>query len=276
MKSAAPTTPKTPAPGPRSEPRSTDPNDYQAVPRPLAAMPKTFRDGHRVAPHRHRRAQLIYAVSGTMTIDTDGGTWLVPPDLALWMPPGEMHAITMAGEVDMRTLYIDGRAGVRQQQRCEVLTVTPLLRELIVRATELPVLYDEIGPSAAVMTLILDEIRTAPTLPLHLPMPTDRRLIRLCRLVQADLEAEHSRDQLAAEVGLSPRSLTRLFRAQTGLGFSEWRQRARLLAALGRISAGERITTVALSLGYASPGAFAVMFRRVLGVAPSAYRVSSP
>lgn len=257
---------------PSTGPRSTNAADYQSVPRPVAAMSKRFGDGQRIAAHCHPRAQLIFAVSGTMSIDTDRGTWLVPPDRALWMPAGETHAITMGGDVDMRTLYLDASLPVRQQRDCEVLSVTPLLRELIVRATELPVIYDETGPAAAVITLILDEIRGAPSLPLNLPMPTDRRLLRICRLVQRDLEADHPREHYAAEAGLSARSMSRLFRAETGLGFSEWRQRARLLAALGRIGGGARITEVALDLGYSSPGAFAQMFRRAIGVPPSRYR----
>ncbi|MGE0799046.1 MAG: AraC family ligand binding domain-containing protein, partial [Lautropia sp.] len=164
--------------------RSIDPLDYQTVPRPIAAMAKRFRDGHRIQPHRHARAQFIYAVTGTMSISTDRGTWLVPPDRALWMPAGEQHAIDIAGTVDMRTLYIDIEASAHLNQKCRVVGVNSLLRALIVRATELPVLYDEQGPAAAVMQLILAEIATAPALPLHLPMPRDRRLLKLCQLLQ--------------------------------------------------------------------------------------------
>ena len=84
--------------------RSTDPADYQKVPRAVAAMPKDFRTGHVIAPHRHERAQLIHATSGTMRVSTGDGVWVVPPQRALWMPAGVRHGIVMLGDVTMRTL----------------------------------------------------------------------------------------------------------------------------------------------------------------------------
>lgn len=68
--------------------RSTDPLDYQRVPRAVAAMPKDFASGFEVLPHVHERAQLIYATAGTMRVSTDDGMWMVPPQRALWMRPG--------------------------------------------------------------------------------------------------------------------------------------------------------------------------------------------
>lgn len=231
-------------------------------------MAKSFPDGHLIERHHHLRAQLLHAVSGVMTIDTDDGAWLVPPDRALWIPAGVPHQIRVAGRLEMRTLYVRPDASTCLPQECRVLAVTPLLRELVVRATQLPVLYEQEGPAGAVMGLILAEIQTLPGLPLHLPMPRDRRLVKLCSLVTDDLAAGHSRDYYAARVGISSRSLTRLFQLQTGMGFLQWRQKARLLDAMRRLGSGESVTMVALELGYRSPSAFTAMFRRVLGAPP--------
>ncbi|WP_342212545.1 AraC family transcriptional regulator [Serratia fonticola] len=76
---------------------------------------------------------------------------------------------------------------------------------------------------------------------------------------------------MAAEAGMSRRTFTRVFRAQTGVSFSEWRQQACLLAAITRLNNGESVTRVALDLGYGSSSAFTALFRRVLGVPPSLY-----
>ena len=56
--------------------RSTDPADYQNVPRAVAAMPKDFPDGFEIAPHSHERAQLIYATAGTMRVATSDVMWI--------------------------------------------------------------------------------------------------------------------------------------------------------------------------------------------------------
>jgi AraC-like DNA-binding protein len=248
--------------------RSLNADDYQLVPRPLAAMAKSFPDGSLIRRHHHVRAQLLYAVSGVMTIDTDAGAWLVPPDRALWIPAGVAHQIRVAGLLEMRTLYVREDASAHFPEECRVLVISPLLRELVVRASQLPVLYDESGPDGALMSLILAEIRELRSVPLHLPMPRDRRLFKLCKLVLEDLAARHPREFYAERVGISCRSLTRLFQSQTGMGFLHWRQKARLLAAMQRLAAGEPVTQVALALGYQSPSAFTAMFRRVLGASP--------
>jgi AraC-like DNA-binding protein len=75
----------------------------------------------------------------------------------------------------------------------------------------------------------------------------------------------------AAEAGASARTLARLFQRETGMSFAQWRQQARLLESLRRLAAGDAVTAVAIDCGYRSPSAFAAMFRRALGVAPTAY-----
>ena len=64
------------------------------------------------------------------------------------------------------------------------------------------------------------------------------------------------------------RTLARRCRRDLGMGFAEWRQRLRIVRALPRLEAGEKVASVALDLGYASASAFIAMFRRVTGATP--------
>jgi AraC-like DNA-binding protein/quercetin dioxygenase-like cupin family protein len=252
-------------------PRSTDPLDYQNVPRPLAAMAKEFADGHRIARHAHARAQLIFAIRGVMTVSADRSRYVVPPQRALWMPAGMAHAIALSGPVSMRTLYVQEKGAQGLPDDCRVLAVSPLLRELIVRATSLPVLYDERGADGRLMQMILDEIANLPTVPLDLPMPQDKRLLKLCLALIEDPADPRTLEQFATGSNASARTLARLFRSEAGMSFGAWRQQLRLLEAVRRMAAGAPVTHVALDLGYASPSAFAAMFRKTLGVPPSRY-----
>src|SRR6185312_7594077 len=156
--------------------RSIGAADYQDLPRPIAAMAKNFASGSRTPPHRHKRAQLVFAAHGTMVVWTAQGSWVVPPNRAVWMPAGTEHAIRMNGRVAMRTLYVRADLAAAMPAKCCVIAVSPLMRELILRAVELPLLYDEAGAAGRVMALILDEMRVLPVLPLHLPWPEDTRL----------------------------------------------------------------------------------------------------
>ena len=251
--------------------RSTDPEDYQRVARPVAAMPKDFPSGHHIARHRHERGQLVYATRGVMRVGTGQGTWIVPPQRALWIPPGVEHEIRMSGAVAMRTLYIAPDTAAALSADCQVIEVSDLLRALILAAMEEPVEYDSGSRGEAIAQLLLHELRGVTVVPLHLPMPRDAKLQTVCRRVQAHLSADLDIETLARDVGMSSRSLARLFQREIGMGFLAWRQQARLAEALAQLSTGKPVALVANDLGYASPAAFTAMFRRSLGTTPGKY-----
>lgn len=264
--------------------RSTDPQDYQRVGRPVAAMPKDFPPGHHIPPHSHERGQLVYAVSGVMRVTAaqseggglaSGGTWIVPPQRALWIPPGVTHEIRMTGTVAMRTLYIAAGAAASLPRDCQVIAVSALLRALILAAMEEPVEYEPGSRGAAIAALLLHELHGIQAEPLHLPQPRDPRLQAICRRVAENPGAATGLEELALQVGLSSRSLARLFQRETGMGFAAWRQQARLAEALTQLSMARPVALVARELGYGSPAAFTAMFRRALGTTPKRYFAQS-
>jgi AraC-like DNA-binding protein len=160
-------------------------------------------------------------------------------------------------------------------QRCTVLAVTPLLRELIQRATELPVEYPRGGAAERTVRLLLDELASLGELAYNLPLPAAGALARICaRLVDRPSERV-TLAELARSAGTTARTLERSFVAHTGMTFREWRRRARLLRALDWIAQGKPILAVALDLGYDSPSAFSAMFRREFGASPTRYRAQS-
>lgn len=252
--------------------RSTDARDYQDVPRPVAAMARDLPPDFEIAWHEHPRFQLLYAVRGVMTVETPHGTWVVPPQRGVWLPPRTRHRLTTSGSVKMRTLYVRADAAARMAQQCEVFEVSPLLRELILRATELPLEYDEGGAEGRLVSLLLDELCALARLPYNLPMPRSPLLVRVCGALLEAPGDELRLEALAARHGTTTRTLARRFRAETEMSFSEWRRRARLLRAVAWIAEGKPILEVALDLGYASPSAFSAMFKREFGVPPTRHR----
>ena len=247
-------------------------DDYEAAPDPVIAAGNDYPFAHHLAAHRHRRAQLLYSVQGVMTVGTEAGSWVVPPQRAVWIPPGMLHDVRTTGAISTRSLYILPET-VREAglpQHCQVIGVSDLLRALLVAAVDLPLGAGD-PRSTRILALALDEVRTMPVLPLYVPMPADPRLARLCQAYLASPIAHDPIDRWAGDYGASRRSFTRLFRQQTGLSVTLWRQQACLLAALERLAAGQPVTRVAMDLGYDSPSAFSAMFRRVLGTTPGRY-----
>ena len=167
-----------------------------------------------------------------MRISAGSGTWVVPPQRAVWVPAGVIHAITMAGAVRMRTLYLHPDAARDLPGDCRVVTVPPLLRELILRAVTLPRCYDEGGAEGRIMALILDEICSLPVAPLSLPLGRDRRLATVTNALQCDPGDRRGLEDWARTAGARPRTLARLFHRETAMSFRTWRQQARLLQAL--------------------------------------------
>jgi AraC-like DNA-binding protein/mannose-6-phosphate isomerase-like protein (cupin superfamily) len=251
--------------------RSIDADDYQGVPRPVTAMAKEFTPGSSTGPHRHRRAQLIYAVEGVMRITTAQGVWALPSRRALWVPAGIDHQVDMIGPVSMRTLYVTPEAAHGLWPDCCVVEVTSLLRELIVALGTLPIEYPLEGRAGQIAALTLAELAVATVLPIHIPWPSDRRLQAVCRAILAHPGRERTVHEWGDQVGASGRTLIRLFQAELGMNYRQWVQQVRLAEAMGRLSLGQPVARIAAELGYRSPSAFSAMFRRSMGAAPNAY-----
>jgi AraC-like DNA-binding protein len=224
-----------------------------------------------IPPHAHDWHQLIYASEGVMWVQTAEGDWVVPPNRAVWVPAGVEHGIEMTGSVLVQTLYLSTGLRARLPTRCCAVNVSPLLRELIRHIVSLGAL-DARDPVRNRLTgVLLDQLRVLPTIPLQLPWPTDERAQRAAAWLRSHLDDPGSSQQAAARAALGLRTLERLFLRETGFTLGKWRQQLRLLCALRLLAAGRPVTQVALDVGYESPSAFIVMFRRTLGVTPHRY-----
>jgi AraC-like DNA-binding protein/mannose-6-phosphate isomerase-like protein (cupin superfamily) len=252
-------------------PKSTNAADYQHTRRPIAGMPKDWPAGSYIPPHTHRRAQLAWAADGVMLVTAGAVTWVVPPQRALWIPAGTVHAIRMSGAVAMRTLYIEPGAARKLPKDCKIVLMSGLLRELVLEAVRAPLDEDNHGRMSHVEALILNEIRTLDAEPLALAMPRDKRLRVVCEALLREPGREETLEQWSDKAGASSRTLARLFAGETGMRFVDWRRQARLAAALVRLAEGKDVASVARGLGYASASAFTAMFRQSLGKAPRDY-----
>ncbi|MGI9409877.1 MAG: AraC family transcriptional regulator [Hyphomicrobiaceae bacterium] len=249
--------------------RSTNPDDYQTLPVAVAVMQKHFPSDFVIAPHSHRRDQLLYAASGTMRVRTDTHSWIVPPKRALYMPGGVMHAVAMRNPVEMRTLYIEPGAHHLLPETCVVITPSSLLEELIGALLEEPESYDQSDRGLWISRLVLDEVCRGKALNLSIPMPTDARLVRVCEHVIDNPGDTASLDDYSDLAIASARTLARICQRELEMGFAEWRQQVRFHYALENLARGKSVGEVARDCGYASASAFTAAFRKNFGAPPS-------
>jgi AraC-like DNA-binding protein len=223
--------------------------------------------------HAHQEGQLTFAASGMVQIHTDEGIWLVPPQLAAWIPAGVRHRLEAMTDAELWIVHWDP-AAVRawsvqtSLDRAFALRVTPLLRSLLDEAVSIDPTSDK---AELVVRLMLYELTAMPDAPTFLPLPTSTVGRRVADLVVADYRNQMHLDEIASRAATSVRTVSRLFPAETGLTFKAWRQRARIVRTIERLARGDAPAKIAREAGFASTAAYSCAFRQVTAMTPTAF-----
>jgi AraC-like DNA-binding protein len=231
----------------------------------FAPVVRDYPVGHVTLGHSHTWPQLLYASRGVMAVETDRGSWIVPPQRAVWVPPKCRHETRMLTDVSLASLYL--RDTDHWAFGCEVIEIGALLRELIVAAQRVDATHALSRREMLITKLIVEELRVAPRGLSPIPMPAEPRLIELCRRIIGRPSAHTSLNEYAGALGVTPKTILRLFRRELGMSFRDWRQLVQSSYAVANLVQGTPVKVVASDLGY-SASAFSVMMRRNTGKAP--------
>lgn len=246
--------------------------DVDNVPRPVVALSATsVAKGWENARHQHHKAQLIYSVRGILNCEIEDGVWIVPPQCAVWIPGDLLHSARGSGETECYCLFVEPDAAPDLPKTCCTISVSPLLRELLLKVASFPALYALGGREERLIAALLDELAEAQVEDLHLPMPRDPRLRRLAQMMIADPTDKTSKADWAPRIGMSERSMSRMLLREIGMSFGRWRRQLHVILALQRLTKGESVQTVALELGYENASGFVTMFRKAVGKPPARY-----
>ncbi|MEU9318828.1 helix-turn-helix transcriptional regulator [Streptomyces sp. NPDC048295] len=225
--------------------------------------------GERIDAHRHDDHQVVYAGSGVLAVTTGAGTWFAPGTRAIWIPAGCAHAHRAHGHLALHLLGLPAETNPLGVDAPTVLSVDPLLRELILACTRSP--HDDTPERLRLRAVLLDRLRASPQQPVQLPAPTDPRLKAVCDLLHQDPADPRTLAALAATAGAAERTLSRLFRRELGMTFPQWRTQLRLYHALRMLGDDVPVTTVAHHCGWSSTSAFIDVFHRALGYTPGTH-----
>jgi AraC-like DNA-binding protein/quercetin dioxygenase-like cupin family protein len=230
---------------------------------------RTLAPGERIHAHRHDDHQIIYAGSGVVAVTTDAGTWFAPGTRAIWVPAGCAHAHRAHGHLDLRLLGLPADTNPLGLTSPTVLAVSPLLRELVLAYTRAP--HDDTPERRRLRAVLLDQLRASPQQPVQLPTPTDPRLRAVCDLLHRDPADPRTLAAFGTATGAGERTLSRLFRAELGMTFPQWRTQLRLYHALRLLADGDPVTAVAHRCGWSSASAFIDVFSRAFGYTPGSH-----
>lgn len=230
-----------------------------------------FSDSIVLLDDAHEMAQLNFVSKGAMIVSSTDGNWIVPSAGALWLVPNVRHRIRMVGQVRLQTVWIDPAMASGLPEKSCVLAVSRLFREIFSAVVDAPAKVIPTRRRLLLTELLLEEICAQPEPLFDLPAPGDPRLAAICVHIQQHLDDTKTLGSWAKDLDCDERTLHRLFIQEVGMSFVQWRQQAKLLAALEWLAQGRPILRIALDLGYQSQSAFTAMFRRTLGVPPSAF-----
>ncbi|WP_306204477.1 helix-turn-helix domain-containing protein [Actinoplanes sp. RD1] len=223
--------------------------------------------------HSHPEPVLLGSTSATLMGTAGSRDWLIPPGYGLWVPGDVEHGGRVLHDGDLSILHLDA-------ERCPIawteptgVTVGPLLRELITHLIRTAPDDASRGPSEALLFALLSPL---PATDIQISVPTDPRVRAIAERLLADPADTRELTDWADEVHAGARTLSRLFPAQTGLTFADWRTRVRIRAAIRLLGQGAAVNTTARAVGYRRPSAFISAFRRITGYTPGAYIKADP
>ncbi|QQP98174.1 AraC family transcriptional regulator [Lysobacter enzymogenes] len=220
--------------------------------------------------HQHRKGQLILALHGAVTCEVANALWIVPPQCGVWIPGGMPHSNRATANARLCYLFVEPGV-VALPQHCVTLSISPMLREMILHLADAPLDYPREGHTARLARVVLDELARMPAERVYLPVSDHPKIRALADALSANPADRGTIADWARRLALGERTLTRLIARETGLSFGRWRQQLHLLIAIRELAAGAAVQRVSESLGYESVTAFITMFKKTLGLSPTRY-----
>jgi AraC-like DNA-binding protein len=228
--------------------------------------------GDAVCAQDREYAYLVIPQSGRLCVTTPERAWSITPREAVWIPASTPHEVRAPADARAAWVAIARQRAGGVPDIGIAMNVSGLVREIIARLLLMQAdERDGAGRDEHLAAVLLDEL-SRPTPPAGIALPADERLRVLCAAVLDEPDSPASPAQWAARFGMTRKSLARAFRRELRTTFGAWRRATRVEHASRLLAAGERVTDVALDMGYESLSAFTAMFRKTAGYPPSKVR----
>ncbi|EPR40249.1 Helix-turn-helix, AraC domain-containing protein [Desulfovibrio sp. X2] len=239
--------------------------------RPFTKYPHDARERVEVPMHTHTNGQLNYVGRGTVHLLSPEGCWIVPWRRLVWIPPDQSHSMRSPGLSGSWKVMVPRAYAAFLPKEIAVLRTDPLLLAALEALPEdgesLP--PTRLGPLAEI---IGQELAGAEQENFGVALPMSDRLREIAESLLRQPEDRRGLDAWASAAGMSRRTFTRRFMAETGSSFGAWRKDVLLAKAVSLLAEGQGIAEIADRLGYAYPSAFIAAFRRKYGTSPLRFK----
>ncbi|RSD31478.1 AraC family transcriptional regulator [Vibrio pectenicida] len=236
----------------------------------LTSHPIRHTSGSETEWHQHDTAQMYWINQGTATIETLDHQWTMTPASIGWIPACLEHKSNVVSDMEAFIIYLPVNDVYSPTSQAKVIASNALIAALIERIKGFDFTHLTLSQQRLIDVLI-DEVNAAKPCNLYLPLPNKNNIRRLTYWLMSHPDDPRSQSQLAADFATSSRTLSRVFKSETGINFGFWRQQARLISSLTMLSQGMSVTSTALSCGYSNTSSYITAFKARFGITPSKY-----
>lgn len=231
-----------------------------------------------VSFHKHIKGQFLYTEGGVVHVITDSQTFFLPARHYMWIPAGVLHSIHPGTpNVIMRNLYFPRENSEDEfYSKIGIYPINELLLQMIIYTNrwsgDLLSNDKRAWHFLKAIKSILLEVSNY-NLPLSLPYAKDKRLKSVIRYMEANLHESIVLSDFEKKMGVSSRTLSRLFQNDVGMSFVQYLTIQRLMRAIVLLLENQlSVKEVASAVGYNSIPTFSNTFFKILGIRPSEYQ----
>ncbi|MGX9523071.1 helix-turn-helix domain-containing protein [Vibrio mediterranei] len=215
--------------------------------------------------HKHENGQLIYMKQGVCIGQAEQNQWLIQKGMLVWIPPNVSHHAECKYTASLIAMYIPPEIAVSWPEKIMLVDASKLAVGIIDKFA-----FSDIESSKAnnLLSFLLEElIQGVPSNNL-LPLPEDRRLVRITQSAIKNPSEKVSLSEWARKVGACERTLSRLFIKETGLSYKCWINRLKHNEALSGLGDGLTNEELSIKLGFSSGDSFSHWFQKEFNSSP--------
>lgn len=218
--------------------------------------------------HSHYKGQLFLIYNGLVQIECCDCRYTVVAECIGWIPPNMAHSAFIKQNSNIAIIYLNSPNIQLLPKNPNVFSDSNLSLAIFEKLMVLNTLSHQDTMIENLERVLIDELHHAQENVFKLPLPNDKRLKKVTTILSLNPADKRTQMELASLVGMSAKSLTRLFKLGTGMTLNDWRQILRLTTSIALLKEGKNIQYCADSIGYQSVSSYIQMFKKYFHETP--------
>ncbi|MDO6428532.1 AraC family transcriptional regulator [Thalassotalea sp. 1_MG-2023] len=221
--------------------------------------------------YQHPQSQFLFITSGVLAVITKSGRYIIPACHGILIPANIRHELLAKTDVTLTTVYITDETFEATINQPFVAHASTFFKALMDELLAIPSPDKQTHVHHRLIHVFQDYLPQLIKRDTFLPYPQDERLIAIIEKLQKYPSMKSDLLSWGKFVQTSARTLTRNFKKETGLTYSQWRQRLNIQVAIKHLAQKDEIASIAALLGYQSSSSFIYMFRQQVGISPKQF-----